>query len=337
MRSLAHVSILLGAAAAAVLGLVATDASLLPALLFWVAVGQGLFALAAAAELSNAHWIKPARTTILNLHPLLLMFPVLFLVLARNMSIYPWTEHPTAWLNPAFFIARNVAMLVVTWLAAWAYARASLAGSDHSRTLAVVYLFIFVANQSLVAFDWVMPLEYPWISTLFGGYFFVEALYAGIAVSAILVACLTPRDQHALNRPLGDAATLLFGFALLWAGQMFAQYLVIWYGNLPHEVSFVAHRVIPSPMREMAVGVLFALFVIPFTVFFSRTAKTTPLIIVPMAGLIFAGIFVERLLFLIPSAPLNPLLVILTTLAVGAPFVLMLRSGMAQARVEGVV
>lgn len=331
MRMGGTILILASVLGAVLLGLLSSDASLLPALLFWVAIGQGLIALHAAAELSNAHWIRPAKETILRIHPLLLIFPILFLVFARNYSIYPWSDHPTGWLNPWLFMVRNTVMLLVTWLIAALYARSSQRGNPGAKSLAVLYLLAYVVNQSLIAFDWVMPLEYPWVSTLFGGYFFIEALYAGIAVTAIMSVNLESRP-HLPKGMLSDAATLMFGFSLLWAGQMFAQYLVIWYGNLPHEVSFLAKRVVASPFRELSIAVLLAMFVLPFMILLSRKSKTTPMIVIPLAILILLGIYAERMLFILPVAPLNPAFVILTTVLVGVPLVAMLVAGVRRAR-----
>ena len=63
-----------------VVGLLARDASLLPGLLFWGAVLQGAIALCAASDIAQARWHRPFRAVILALHPLLLAFPLAFLV-----------------------------------------------------------------------------------------------------------------------------------------------------------------------------------------------------------------------------------------------------------------
>jgi hypothetical protein len=168
-----YVPAIVGGVLFVILALVTSDASVLPALLMFAAVLQGLFALAAAAHLTEGRWILPARNTILNLHPLLLFLPIAFLAYSKNISVYGWTEHPTFWLSPAFFIARNVVMLLITWALAFGFGRAAKCGSDRASLLAVLYAFAFVFNQSFIAFDWVMTFDYPWISTLFGGYFFI--------------------------------------------------------------------------------------------------------------------------------------------------------------------
>ncbi len=304
------------------ISLFAPRGSLLPALLFWVAALQGAIALAAAAEVTGARWIKPLRTPLLDLTPLLLIFPVTFLILARRLSVYPWVEHPTGWLNPTFFVVRNVLMLLITWFLAHRFAQASRRESAQKGTLAVVYILAFVANQSLIAFDRVMSFEYPWISTLFGAYFFVEALYIGIAITAVLASTLYLRGRGCSRDTLRDTATLLFGFALLWAGQFFAQYLVIWYGNIPEEVSFLSRRVLESPLKDLSVLVLGLLFFAPFVVLLSREARTQPWVVTATAFVVASGVFVERLVGLLPVVDLRPVVVALECLLLGAVFVL---------------
>jgi hypothetical protein len=306
MNLSALLSIAIAVVGTATLGFLTSGASLLPALLFWTAFGQGVIALVAAAELTRARWILPLRPVLLGLQPLLLIFPVAFLVFARDLTVYPWTAHPTGWLRPDFFIGRNLALLLLSWLLAGGLARAIGRAAPRRGSWAVAYLLAFALNQTVIAFDWVMSFEYPWISTLFGAYFFVEAFYAGIAAAAVTAALLLERSGAMPRSALRDAATLLFGFSLLWAGQFFAQYLVIWYGNLPQEVSFLARRILDSPLRELSTLVLGCLFLIPFLILLSRRAKSSPLITTMLAGVVLLGILLERLVFLLPVVELQP-------------------------------
>jgi len=303
--------VIIGAGAFVVLGVLAPDASLLPALLMFAAVVQGLFALAAAAELSQGRWFRPARNAILSLHSLLFILPIGFISFSDNVSFYGWSEHPTLWLSPSFFVTRNVLMLFVTWGVGYRFAMASLTGSKRAPLFAVLYSFAFVANQSLIAFDWVMSFDYPWISTLFGGYFFIEAMFLGLAVLSLLCMRLKASGRAESQQTFLDASTFLFGWSLLWAGQLFAQFLVIWYGNIPEEQLFLVRRLVDSPLRAMAICVPLFLFVIPFTVLLSRKAKASNVVMTGIAALVFLGVFIERMLFLVPVAPMNPFFVVL--------------------------
>jgi len=333
MKTSALVPVLAGGAVFVLLALITSDASVLPALLMVAAVVQGLYALAAAAHLSQGRWIMPARNTILSLHPLLLLLPVAFLAFSKNISIYGWTEYETLWLSPLFFVARNVVMLLITWALAFAFSRAALKGEERASTYAVLYAFSFVFNQSLIAFDWVMSFDFPWISTLFGGYFFIEAIFGGIAVLSLLGMRLMALGKAERGKTFMDTSTLMFGWSLLWAGQLFAQFLVIWYGNIPEEQLFLVRRIVDAPLSQMAVLIPLFMFVIPFTTLLSRKAKASNAVMTVMAVLVFTGIFLERLLFIIPAASMNAIVVALALVALAAPLVVMLRQG---ADAEGV-
>jgi len=199
------------------------DGSLLIGLLFWAGVGQGVIALAAAADLSGGKWIKEIRPYLMQYYPLLLMFPITFLIFARHITVYAWAANPvgSGWLKPSFFIVRNAVILLLPFIIANFYVRAVKRGAPGTGMWAALYLFFFVVSQSFMAFDIVMTFEYPWVNTLFGGYFFVESLYAGIAFCAILTGVLVYRDAARFKPAFNDFTLMLMGFALLWAGLLF--------------------------------------------------------------------------------------------------------------------
>lgn len=309
---------------------VANSAALLLTLTFWVALAQGCIALVAAAELSRAKWIEPLKHQLLATYPMIWFLALLFLVLGLRLDIYPWAAHPDAWLNQSFFVGRNFGLLALSGLVAWRLAKASLHGSANKSTYAVLYILTFVFSQSLVAFDWVMTLDYPWFSTLFGGYFFVESFYAGIALAGLIGLAMlnsaTSDDQKVLRKSVRDAAMLLFGFALFWAGLFFSQYLVIWYGNLPEETGFLVKRLADPVLGKMAPAILLALFVVPFIGLISERSKLDPRVVRFMSLLVLAGILLERLFFLMPVVQLNAILVVLEFAAVGVLFMATLAS-----------
>ncbi|BCR03284.1 hypothetical protein DESUT3_03530 [Desulfuromonas versatilis] len=290
-------------------GMVKPRGALLTTLVFWTMLIQGCVALAAVTELIGARWIASLRRELLAACPLQLLVIVLYLLMLPQLGLYPWTEEPGRWLNPSFFIGRSLVLLVLCYWAGRRFARASLAGSEAKKPWAVTYLALFVTTQSLVGFDWVMSLEYPWYSSLFGAYFFVEALYCGIALSALLFLFVhrsrEGRDPDRARRHLGDVGTLLFGFSVLWVGLFFTQYLLLWYGNLPEEVGFILRRISTAPFLALCWLLIVASFLVPFTVLISRRAKGHPAVLGAVAATVLAGQLMEKLLFILPVVPLH--------------------------------
>jgi len=290
-------------------GLPTGRGALLVTLVFWTAIVQGSVAVVAATDLTGARWTASLRRELLAAATLLPFLTGLFLLLWPLLDLYPWAAAPTAWLNRPFFIARNLALLAATAGMAQLFARRSLRQDPARFLFAVAYLFLFVASQSLVAFDWVMSLAYPWVSSMFGAYFFVEALYAGIALAGILILLLDRerREQDPVAWPaaLRDVGLLLFGFSILWGGLFFAQFLLIWYGNIPEEVRFIAERISVSPTRELCAFFLAAGFAVPFLVLLSARAKRNVRVLGAVSLSVLLGLLAEKLLFVLPAVPLH--------------------------------
>ena len=283
--------------------------SLLLAFLFFVAVVEGCIAGAAAGATVNARWVGAVRKELLSVIPLLLLAAFLLLLLIPFVDSYPWAGKPGIWLRKDLFIGRNLAFLLLAYVTARRFAAAPAEG-EGTKSRAAWYLLVFVVSQSLAAFDLVMSLEYPWVSALLGGYFFIESIYGGFAVSALLYLRFrgTPHAERARGSrsDLSDLSILMFGFSLMWAGLFFAQFLTIWYGNLPEEVGFIARRVSASPLRELCVAVLFLLFFVPFPALLSTRAKSNPYVVSAASLSILSGILVERYVFLAPVVRFSP-------------------------------
>ncbi|MBR9988926.1 MAG: hypothetical protein KFH98_04175 [Gemmatimonadetes bacterium] len=169
--------------------------------------------------------------------------------------------------------------------------------------LAPITALLFALVMGMLTWDFVMSLEPYWFSTLLGPYVFMGGFLGGIMMTAIIA--ITLRDRLGLHdwivpSTLHDLGKLGFGFTVFWAYLFFSQYIVIWYGLLPHEQSFVIHRFTP-PFRVIAQLVGLLVFVIPFFGLMGVTAKRTPAIFVTFASISLFGLWLERYLLIYPS------------------------------------
>ncbi len=124
-----------------------------------------------------------------------------------------------------------------------------------------------VFTLHLLAEDWLAALDPHWHSTAFPLVWMVGAAVAGLAC-AILAAL----GFDATRRPALDWGNLLLAAMLFWSYVAFAQFLVIWSGNLPREIEWFLRRtrdgwVIVPPL----LGLLH--FALPFAVLLSRAGK----------------------------------------------------------------
>jgi hypothetical protein len=308
--------------------------------LFWSGLAVTGVVLVAIWRATNSQWgarLLGVALATFGFAPVALLT---FLPLAAaGAHIFPWIEHPVphraGWLKPGFVLARNglafTVLLVLcgvyvyfllrpaagevgagrSWSRAWLVRGFAGRTAEQARAesilrrLTPVLLVLYGLVFSLVAFDLVMPLDPHFYSTLFGGYFFVTALYAGIALLSVLLAwwlvCAPSlRDWFTteVRHPLGK---LTFGFAMLYGLVFWSQYLVFWYGNLPEEIPYVILRQNVLPWKPLAYAVLFLVLLVPFAVLISAEVKKKPRAMAFLGSLILLGIWLERYLLVVPS------------------------------------
>lgn len=299
-----------------------TGTHLAPVLL-GMALAQGAVLVVAATELSNAKWIEPLKRPLLALTPLLFLFP--FLV---KLAPYPWLAHETRWLRADFFLVRNMGALALLALVANIYRRLTTNGAANSRKWAVIYIFTFVVTKTLVAMDWTMSFDYPWISTMFPALYMIECFYAGIALVAILCFVLEQRQPGSVSGPLYDGATMFFGFALFWGGLFYAQYLTIWYANIPEEVGYFTRRFSLTGGRAFFATFIVLLFGIPFCTLLIHKARKSPSVMFALAHSVLLGLILHRVWHVLPHVDLNLGLLIVQSVAMFGAVAFSLRAAL---------
>ena len=191
--------------------------------------------------------------------------------------------------------------LVVDWKG---YELERVRSKEVLQTLAPVILIVYTLVYSIMAFDLIMSLEPSWYSSLFGAYYFMTNLYMGLAgITLVIIVCsyAFKLEGYVTKSHYHDLGKLMLAFCLISLDFFWSQYLVIWYGNMPEEISFLVVRINDSRWLPLTVVVLAACFVLPFILLLSRGFKTQPLSLLPVALLIFASIWLERYVLVVPS------------------------------------
>lgn len=169
--------------------------------------------------------------------------------------------------------------------------------------LGPVTVLLFALVMGVLVWDFVMSLEPHWFSTLIGPYVFMGGFLGGLMTTALIAITLRSRlalQDVIMPSTLHDLGKLCFGFTVFWGYLFFSQYIVIWYGLLPHEQHFVVHRLVP-PFRIIAQLVGVMLFVLPFFGLMSVAAKRTPAVYAIFAGISLTGLWLERYMLTYPS------------------------------------
>jgi hypothetical protein len=97
-----------------------------------------------------------------------------------------------------------------------------------------------------------------------------------------------------------DISKWMFAISMLWAYLWVSQFLLIWYSNIPEEVTYYMQRFFTGYKWPFII-MFFVNFAVPFYVLIARDAKRNVKFVVPVAILIFVGHFVDVYLLVIPG------------------------------------
>jgi len=233
-------------------------------------------------------------------------------------------------LNSGSSFAQNMAK---SWTSGWKGDEEERAASKKKlEFISPIICLIFAFGYSVIAFDQVMSMEQSWFSNLFGAWVTWGGILSAVAAMALL-SVLHMRspglEGHITESRRHDIGKLLFAFSTFWMYLFWAQYLVIWYGNLPEETQFLFNRLGPQFLIDKgqsaaafaaawgpwdwdwarlsqnhgwhSMVVWLCCWIVPFAVLMGQKPKKTPWILGPVAAVVLFGLWCERNLLIWPS------------------------------------
>lgn len=245
---------------------------------------------------------------------------VVLIVLLAGTHFYPWQNHElvaedtilqnkSGYLNFPFFIIRALLYLVI-WNGYRYFSRRNSLLQDEANDIApykqnfkfsVFFLAFFLVTESMMAWDWFMSMTPHWYSTLFAWY-----ILAGILVSAITVIALVTIFLKGLGHldfvsdsHLHDLAKFMFGFSIFWTYLWFGQFMLIWYANIPEEVTYFILRI--QEYNLLFFGMLVLNFVFPILMLMNSDYKRIPWFVVMAGVVILVGHYIDIFLLVMPS------------------------------------
>jgi len=279
--------------------------SYLMAYMLCLGVTLGSLALGMVHQLSGGAWGVVIRRPIGAAARVLPVMTALFLPIALGMSrLYPWTNadlvahdevlrHKQLYLNTPFFLTR-AALYFLVWnvlsyfLNAWSLEQDRNPDPRIARRmqkLSAGGLLAYGLTITFAAFDWLMSLEPHWFSTIYGvlimGGQGLSAL-AFLIVALVWLSRRPPLDRIVVAAHFHDLGNLMLAFVMLWAYFSFSQYLIIWSGNLPAEITWYTHR-LQTGWRWVGTLLVLFHFAVPFVLLLSRAVKRDPQMLVKVA------------------------------------------------------
>jgi len=269
---------------------------------FFMSIGLGALFFMAIQYAAEAGWsaaVKRPMEAIASYLPYGAAFLLLVLVLSslHLNHIYHWMDPAltdkaspeydkiidgkSTFLNVPFFLVRSVIYLGGWVLFLRAFMKKSATEMEgynvnnwkSSQQLAAWFLVFFAVSSSTSAWDWIMSIDAHWFSTLFGWYTF-----AGFFVSALTMITLVTlflKGQGLLpevnDNHIHDLGKFMFAFSVFWTYLWVSQFMLIWYANIPEEVTYFMDRF--ENYKFLFILNLFLNFFFPFLVLMRRGAK----------------------------------------------------------------
>lgn len=300
------------------------------ALIFFLGISLLVLAFYAAQRVAQAGWsivlFRVMEAITANLVPTsIIMLVVIILTATHSNHLFAWMGEGVVdkasenfdpivygkrgWLNLPWWVIRSVFYLLV-WNAYRFLIRRNSIKEDtagdittykKNYNMSVVFLFLFMLTESMATWDWIMGLDPHWFSTLFGWYVLATLLVSAVTVIAFVTIYLRSKgylpkvnDSH-----IHDLAKFMFGFSVFWTYLWFAQFMLIWYSNIPEEGTYFAMRF--NEYKTLFFSMLVMNFVFPILLLINSDFKSRPWFVIIGGLVILAGHYVDLFIMIMPG------------------------------------
>ena len=216
----------------------------------------------------------------------------------------------TGFLNLPFFLVRAVFFLSGWSLYRYFSRKFSLAQdeasdiSNHKKNfrISAAFLVFYIVTESIMSWDWIMSIDPHWFSTLFGWYVFASMFVSGITTIALVTIYLKSKGylEFVNDSHIHDLGKFMFGISVFWTYLWFSQFMLIWYSNIPEEVTYFITRI--EDYNLPFFGMVVMNFVFPLLVLMNSDYKRINYFIVMAGIVIILGHYMDVFNMIMPSA-----------------------------------
>lgn len=297
------------------------------ACLFFFLTSVGVLAFYAIQHASQAGW-SPVVFRVMEgitaymLPGAIILFVILLLSASHFNHIFVWMDADvvandkviqgkSSFLNIPFFLIR-AAVFMAGWLLYRFVSRKYSLKQDNEPENAVLihkkllkasaaFLVFFIVTESIAAWDWIMSVDPHWYSTLFGWYVFASFFVSGITVITLVTIYLKSKGllEYVNKSHLHDLAKFMFAISIFWTYLWFSQFMLIWYSNIPEEVTYFIQRIEDYTLPffgMMAINLIF-----PLVILMSADFKRVNWIVVFVGITILCGHYLDFFVMIMPA------------------------------------
>lgn len=298
---------------------------------FFMMIALGVLAFYAIQIASQAGWSPVLFRVMEGMTAYLLPGALIVLAIAVGShflghdSIFMWmnpdvinpeSEHydklidgKSSFLNLPWFIIRGL-IFIAGWSAYRHFSRKFSIAQDtaedksnfkKSFRISAAFLVFFIYTESMMSWDWIMSVDPHWFSTLFGWYVFASMFVSGITVIALITIYLKSRNylEFVNENHLHDVAKFMFAFSIFWTYLWFSQFMLIWYSNIPEEVTYFVTRF--QDYQLPFLGMVVMNFVFPILMLMNADYKRIPWFVVMSGLVILFGHYIDIFNMIMPA------------------------------------
>jgi hypothetical protein len=166
-------------------------------------------------------------------------------------------------------------------------------------------LGVYGLGITFASVDWFMSLEPKWFSSIYAVVIAVGMLLAAFTFAVLVTAWVAdrpPMAEYVTPQVLNDLGNLMLAFTMIWAYVAFSQFLLIWAGNLPEEISWFKHR-FDAGWSWLALALVLFQFIVPFVLLLSKDVKQNPRSLAATALLVLVMRLVDAVWTIGPVSP----------------------------------
>ena len=153
----------------------------------------------------------------------------------------------------------------------------------------------------MMSWDWIMSVDPHWFSTLFGWYVFASMFVSGITTIAMVTIYLKSKGYlpDVNNSHIHALAKFMFGISIFWTYLWFSQFMLIWYADIPEEVTYFVTRI--EDFKLPFFTLLVMNFIFPLLVLMNSDYKRVNWFVVMTGIVVLLGHYLDVYMMITPA------------------------------------
>ena len=295
------------------------------ACIFFMLISLGVLAFYAIQQVAQSGWSPVLFRVMQGITAYLPVGSVIFFIVLLLCGLH--FNHLFVWLDPEvvandkliqaksgylnfpFWIIR-AAIFLIGWNLYRYFSRKNCLAQDEAKDdsfykknfkMSAGFLVFFIVTESIMSWDWIMSIDPHWFSTLFGWYVFASFFVSGITTICMISLYLKSKGylEHVNTSHIHDLAKFMFGFSVFWTYLWFSQFMLIWYADIPEEVTYFVTRI--EVFNLPFFGAVVMNFVFPILILINTDFKRITWVLVMAGTVILLGHYVDFFNMIMPG------------------------------------